>query len=245
MIPAGILSSLLGSGLAVAGFFIWLIVLIRGRVPQPVFDASGSVVRYQTRFYAYLLLLTARYPSGVYGDPGGPTDATAAAEAAGPPIVNRSAKRLVVLFIVLGVLGFIGQIAVSAALGNNTRDRQAADDRLSAAYRSLRLVNASTCLGASDQLRCATEAARQNAGQLRTFKEDLGSINFPSDTSDDVDAVSHATDQFIADLEALSQANTLQDYANIATGSDISGDGQAFDDSVRQLSDDLETSNGF
>ena len=65
----------------------------------------------------------------------------------------------------------------------------------------------------------ATDAARQNAAELRTFNDDLDSINFPSDTNDEVDAVSHATDKFIADFEALSKATSLQDYANIATGS--------------------------
>ena len=54
-----------------AGFFIWLIVLIRGRVPQPVFDGTASVVRYQSRFYAYLTLLTARYPVAGEGLQGG------------------------------------------------------------------------------------------------------------------------------------------------------------------------------
>ena len=89
-------------------------------------------------------------------------------------------------------------------------------------------------------MRCATEAARQNASELRTFKEDLDSINFPSDTDDEVDAVSRATEQFIADFDALGKATTLQEYANIATGSDIEGDGRAFDEAVRQLSNDLE-----
>lgn len=240
MIPAAIVASLLSSGLAVAGFFIWLIVLIRGRVPQPAFDGIASVTRYQTRFYAYAAMLTARYPSGVYGDPGGPTDATTPAAGASAPIVNRGARRMIVLFIVLGVLGLVAQIAAAAVLSKNAANRQAADDRLGESYQSLQLVNASKCLGVSDQLNCATDAARQNAAELRTFNDDLDSINFPSDTNDEVDTVSHATDKFIADFEALSKATSLQDYANIATGSDIEGDGQAFDDAVRALSKDLE-----
>src|SRR3954451_1234499 len=240
MVPAAIVASLLSSGLVVAAFFIWLIVLIRGRVPQPAFDGIASVTRYQTRFYAYAALLTARYPSGVYGDPGGPTDAAAAAEGASPPVVNRGARRMIVLFIVLGVLGLVAQIAAAAVLSKNAANRQTADKRLAESYQSLQLVNASKCLGVSDQLNCATDAARQNAAELRTFNDDLDSINFPSDTNDEVDTVSHATDKFIADFEALSKATSLQDYANIATGSDIEGDGQAFDDAVRALSKDLE-----
>lgn len=240
MVPAAIVASLLSSGLAIAGFFIWLVVLIRGRVPQSVFDGTASVIRYQTRFYAYAGLLTARYPGGVYGDPGGPTDATGPAEDASPPVVNSGARRIVVLFIVLGVLGLIAQIVIAAALGRDAANRQEADRQLAQSYQSMQLSNASKCLAVSDQLGCATEAARQNAGELRTFKEDLDSINFPSDTDDEVDAVSRATEQFIADFDALSKATTLQEYANIATGSDIEGDGRAFDEAVRQLSSDLE-----
>ena len=126
MIPAAILASVLNSGLAIAGFFIWLIVLIRGRVPQPVFDGAASAVRFQTRFYAYVSLLTARYPSGVYGDPGEATDASATTDAPVPPIVNQGAKRMVVLFVVLGVLGVIGQVVASAA---NTHTATPGDTR--------------------------------------------------------------------------------------------------------------------
>jgi len=205
-----------------------------------VFDATASVTRYQARFYAYAGLLTARYPSGVYGDPGGPTDAAALADGASAPVVNRGARRMIVAFILLGVLGLIAEIAVGAVVGKNAANRRAADTRLAEAYQSMQLSNASKCLGVSDQLGCATDAAQQNAGELRTFKEDLDSINFPSDTDDEVDAVSHATDQFIADFEALSHATTLQEYANIAAGSDIQGDGRTFDEAVRQLSDELE-----
>ena len=46
------------------------------------------------------------------------------------------------------------------------------------------------------------------------------------------------------DFDALSSATSLQDYANIATSSNISVTGKAFDDSVNQLSDDLESSSG-
>lgn len=240
-IPAAIVASLLSSGLAVAGILLWLVVLIRGRVPQPVFDATGSVVRYQTRFYGYLALLAARYPSGAYGDPGDPTEPAAApADAAVPPLINRPAKRLVVVFIVLGVLGLIAQLAVSAAIGRKAVDRQAADNRLKGAYQSLQLSDATSCLAVSDQIGCATKAAQQNADLLRVFKADVDSIDFPGDVADDVHALKRSTDRFIADFATLSKATSLQDYANIATSTNISLDGKAFDDAVRQLSDNLE-----
>ena len=68
-IPAMILSGLAVAGWEVAGFFIWLLVLVLGRVPGPLFDATTAVLRYSMRLNAYALLVTAAYPSGLFGDP--------------------------------------------------------------------------------------------------------------------------------------------------------------------------------
>lgn len=238
MVPAAIVSTVLSGGVAVAGFFVWLIVLIRGRVPQPVFDATASAVRYQTRFYAYAGLLTARYPSGVYGD--APVTTVADADALAPPQVNRAAKRMIVLLIVLGAIANITYITVEAIIASRAVSRQVADDRLAEAYRSMDLSNAAKCLGTSDELGCVRESARQNAGELRTFKQDLAAIKFPSDTRDDVDTVREVTDRFIADFDQLSQVSSLEEYRSLATSSDIESDGRSFDSAVNQLGQDLE-----
>jgi hypothetical protein len=69
MIPAAILANLVQSGFQLAAVFIWLIVLVSGRLPAPLFEALAAVLRYLTRFQAYFFLLTADYPSGLFGDP--------------------------------------------------------------------------------------------------------------------------------------------------------------------------------
>lgn len=69
MIPAYIVSVLLQYGVELAGVFIWLIVLVAGRMPTSLFEALAAILRYQVRFQAYSLLLTADYPSGLFGDP--------------------------------------------------------------------------------------------------------------------------------------------------------------------------------
>ena len=132
-IPAAILSGLAIAGWQVAAFFIWLLVLVLGRVPGPLFDATTAVLRYSTRLNAYALLVTAAYPWGLFGDrhatPGppepalgpGPVDVPEAAEPgaatlAGPAerpapprtplgllVLSGGAIALVVLFVVLGV----------------------------------------------------------------------------------------------------------------------------------------------
>lgn len=67
-IPAYVVSVLVGTGLAIASVVIWLILVVGGRMPRPLFQAMASVVRYATRYYGYLLLLTPAYPSGLYAE---------------------------------------------------------------------------------------------------------------------------------------------------------------------------------
>jgi len=69
IIPAYALSVLLQYGVQVAAVFVWLIVLVVGRMPTSLFEAEAAALRYLTRFQAYYLLVTADYPSGLFGDP--------------------------------------------------------------------------------------------------------------------------------------------------------------------------------
>jgi Domain of unknown function (DUF4389) len=73
LIPAGIVVQLIGNGLFVVVLVAWLLALMMGRLPVPLFEAFAAVLRYQTRFYAYAALLTSEYPRGLFGDrPGAP-----------------------------------------------------------------------------------------------------------------------------------------------------------------------------
>ena len=69
MIPAQIVVTLLRYGVQLAAVFVWLIVLVAGRMPTSLFEALAAVLRYETRLQAYFLLVTADYPSGLFGDP--------------------------------------------------------------------------------------------------------------------------------------------------------------------------------
>ena len=68
LIPAQIVVSLTLAGWFVASFFIWLLVLVLGRVPGALFDATTALLRYTFRYYAYYWLVTAAYPWGLFGD---------------------------------------------------------------------------------------------------------------------------------------------------------------------------------
>jgi Domain of unknown function (DUF4389) len=82
VIPAAIVATVLGYGLSFLVMFVtWLIVLIAGRMPRPLHEALAAAVRYHVRVTGYFLMLTARYPGGLFGDPA--TSAFVAAPAGG------------------------------------------------------------------------------------------------------------------------------------------------------------------
>ncbi len=85
VIPALIVSVLLGYGVSFLVMFVtWLIVLIAGQMPRPLHEALAAVVRYEVRVHGYFLMLTARYPGGLFGDPARPAFAVAPAGGAFP-----------------------------------------------------------------------------------------------------------------------------------------------------------------
>ena len=61
-IPALILASTLGTALYVVAFLGWWAALATGRMPRGLRDLGAAAIRYDAQTYAYLLLLTARYP---------------------------------------------------------------------------------------------------------------------------------------------------------------------------------------
>lgn len=69
MLPAGIVVQLLSNGLGVVAFVGWLLALMLGRLPVPLFEAFAAALRYEVRFYAYAVMLTSEYPRGLFGDP--------------------------------------------------------------------------------------------------------------------------------------------------------------------------------
>jgi hypothetical protein len=62
-IPALVFASVLGSVLALLAVFGWFTALAVGRMPSGIEELGAYCLRYQTQTYAYLLLLTPRYPT--------------------------------------------------------------------------------------------------------------------------------------------------------------------------------------
>lgn len=107
MIPAGIVSYVVGAGWWAVGFIIWLVVLIMGRVPRPLFQATAAVVRYRMRMGAYTMMLTSSYPKRLFGDQPAVAAGAAPRSATRPLLLETGGKVLLVIFIVLGVLAAV------------------------------------------------------------------------------------------------------------------------------------------
>jgi hypothetical protein len=62
-IPAFVLTWVLGQVIQVIGVLNWLIAIFAGRVPRGLEQLGLYCLRYQTQTYAYLLVITDRYPT--------------------------------------------------------------------------------------------------------------------------------------------------------------------------------------
>ncbi|MFG2626831.1 DUF4389 domain-containing protein [Streptomyces sp. NPDC048473] len=103
MIPAAVVQSLAMSGWWAVSVVWWLITLILGRMPRPLFEATAAVLRYEMRFFAYFLMLTPAYPKGFFGDDELSVPQQQVRSATRPLIMSGAGKGLLVLFLVLGV----------------------------------------------------------------------------------------------------------------------------------------------
>src|SRR6266542_1304709 len=130
MIPCWIVQAVVSYGaLTIFIFVTWLIVLVTGQMPDAIHQGLAAVLRYQVRTLGFAMMLTSAYPGGLFGDPeaqpayGDPqvqpgygvqpgyAQAGYGAPAPGPAdglswrlVLSAAARKLVILFIVLGVV---------------------------------------------------------------------------------------------------------------------------------------------
>lgn len=117
-IPALIIADVVVTGLGALSFFIWLVVLILGRTPLPVFGAVAAVQRYVMRTQAYLTMLTSAYPKTLFGE----REMTPVEEVGSdtrPLVLSSGARALLIVFIVLGVLSYFGGGDAAEQTSNN------------------------------------------------------------------------------------------------------------------------------
>lgn len=256
LVPAGIVVSVVTNGVFVCIVFVWLIVLVAGRMPRSLFEAIAAVFRYELRFYAFAAMLTSEYPRGLFGDRGLPSDVDApvpavdqippmesqAAFAAGPLpritklVLSKAAKRILVLFIVVGVV-FTVATNVLTLMRETQADR--AREAISLAYDDL--YDASVAYSGSVQacaaqqagLPCLRDAALRLQGEMAEFRTELAAVKMPAEVlpqAQDLDANAAAV---IETLGALATAPEPAAYGARAT--ELQQRLQAFDSSYTAL----------
>ncbi|MFB8085623.1 DUF4389 domain-containing protein [Streptomyces sp. NPDC055992] len=105
VIPAAIVQGLVTSGWSALAVLWWLITLILGRMPRPLFEATAATLRYEMRVAAYFSLLSPAYPKALFGDDALSVPEGQPRSATRPLVMSTGGKALVVLFLVLGLLG--------------------------------------------------------------------------------------------------------------------------------------------
>ncbi|GAA1960442.1 DUF4389 domain-containing protein [Catenulispora subtropica] len=104
MIPAWVLSVIVMEGWGVIAFFVWVIMLFKGRQPEPVFGATSAALRFETRFLGYAGMLTPTYPKGLFGEVPGAAERVSPTR---PLLLSSGARVLLIIMIVLGAIAWI------------------------------------------------------------------------------------------------------------------------------------------
>jgi len=353
VIPASIVATVLTYGLYFPVMFVtWLIVLVAGRMPRPLYEALAATVRYQARVIGYFLMLTARYPGGLFGDPAafgaGPADSvpagsagpgttgvTGATEApgagsAGPwgawgsaapeggdpgqpapdqpgsgpaapgygqpdpgygqpepgygqpapgygeavpgqpgyaaagygpygptaapvrwlggdqpwrLVLSRTAKRLIVLFLVLGAVFTVGYIALSAGVasssGNNTVTRAEATISVEAAFARLSTTLSgfdSKVAACSGKLTCVNKVDKQMSVAFGTFARNMDGISMPGAASSAAaDRVRSDANQASAGFLRLSAVTSAAQYNQVVASTGLEANLKRFDADYQAL----------
>ena len=266
LIPCWIVQAVVTYGaLTVFLFVTWLIVLVTGQMPDAIYQGLAAVLRYQVRTLGFAVMLTSAYPGGLFGDPPGAgaqpgyarpgyqaqpgyAQAGYGAPVAGPAdglswrlVLSEAARKLVILFIVLGVALGIANGAVQAAVAGNSgvsalsAARQVVAD-IAPARDALNNYSANV-QACKDKLTCVEGVDRKVAGTLNTFAGQLRGIAMPSQATAANAALASAVSDTAAIFAKLSTASSATAYIKEAQSSGL----QQSVDKINQTYDNLGT----
>jgi len=246
LIPCWIVQGIVAYGaFTIVQFVSWLIVLISGRMPEALYQALAAAQRYQIRTLAFALMLTSAYPAGLFGDP----DVPGSWSPAGPPlgygdpqgygvqpgygaggesswrlILSGAARKLMVGFLVLGVLVAVGGGAIdTAALGSGVSAAVAASQvEADASPVSNAIDNYSANVKAcGGNLDCVTKLDRQVAATLDTFAGQLRTIPMPSQATAANEALAAALSRAASIYARMGAATSAIQFVTIAKTVDL------------------------
>jgi hypothetical protein len=266
LIPCWIVQAVVSYGaLTIFMFVTWLIVLVTGQMPDAIHQGLAAVLRYQVRTLGFATMLTSAYPGGLFGDPpaqpayGDPqaqpgygvqpgyAQAGYGAPAPGPAdglswrlVLSAAARKLVILFIVLGVVLSAVNGAVQAALAGNSVSALSAAKQVVADIAPSRdvLDNYSASVQACNKkLSCVEGVDRKVAATLNTFAAQLHGIAMPSQATAANAALAAAVSDTAAKFAELSTAPSVTKYISEAQAAGL----QQSVDKINQAYDNLGT----
>jgi hypothetical protein len=211
LLPAAVVSWLILTGLSLLAFPLWLITLILGRVPRPLFDAVTVAIRYQTSYNAYLNLLTPAYPAGLFGPPSPQWDDVAAnqawAERGGPqpPEYSRGGKALTGVMLASGAVIAVVVIVLVSIFGPRLAtfgDVRDAHDRVISALDQ----------DCQEDLACFQAEAAEDASAFRVFDATINVTDIPARAEDEQAELSRVTNALIDAYAELSLARNGSEY---------------------------------
>lgn len=167
-IPAAIVSAVASNGLLVFSPILWIVTLVLGRMPQPLFSVAAAVVRYQARYTAYGVLVTDAYPRRLFGDPDFEW-----AEEGFRLSLSGVGRWIMGLVVVLGVAVLIANLYL--------RYESRPKPNPAIGYAEQRLGNAevNAVTGAGCNLRCEKAHERVLGEAYFRFASDISRIPFP------------------------------------------------------------------
>lgn len=224
-IPARIIATCLAIGVLIAAIPIWLIVLVLGRMPRPLYEASAAAIRYQARFTAYLFLLTDAYPRQLFGDR--------------QFAVSRAGKSIVALFLSLGLAVLIaGGVLVERAQGSSRLTNQVVGDYNALASASTRFQSAvANCPDQKHALACTQAAIPELVASLDGFRGQLRAFRFPTGAQADALRLEAAVTNMTRVFRRMAAARTTTEFTAVAVSA--AGAGSEVDQRTRRLIEDL------
>ncbi|HET7566837.1 MAG TPA: DUF4389 domain-containing protein [Gaiellaceae bacterium] len=241
-IPALVVTALAFGGATVTGPLIWLIVLIRGRMPAALHYALAAVLRYQLRFNGWFWMVTAVYPHELFGDRLAESWPEPEQRGWNLPL-TRGARRWIGAFLALGVvylaaIAFVDYRVATSSSGSSQRAPVvAAYQRLARSLSAFERKTAACAARSTGRLRCVQEAEPPAAAALERFSADLSALDFPPGAEADATSVETSATRMAALLRQAAQAKDQAAYLQVV--GPLAAVGQRLDASVNALLGDL------
>jgi Domain of unknown function (DUF4389) len=228
LIPARIVSVLVEYGLIAVSFFVWLIALVAGRLPEPLHQALAALIRFQLRYIAYFEMVTGEYAWwGLFGDPeslgaGSPRAAGETSDAAAPWSAWRiklsgTAKALVWLVLAIGLAGAVTvgvarpySFGPGSGLTNATSILQVEQAYNHATTSTQGFESATQACGG--QLSCVTAQDRKEAATLSTFAQAVRSTDLVGQAANDATTLANDASAAARSFSTLATATSAAQY---------------------------------